>query len=409
MAFSSKRRVVVTGLGVISSLGIGWQEFWKNLIAGKSGISKITSFDTSQYDRHFGGEVKNFHPAKFMNRHKADTLGRTSQMAIAAAKLALRDAHFPIKNSNKHNIAFCIGTTGGERKLIETINGDVAKNRRVTLRQANQKLVATVTENLAFSVGQELGLTGFFSVFSTACSSGNYAIGQGFDLIKRGRYDYAIVGGADSFSQMVPTGFGRLQAIAPKKCQPFDKNRRGMIPGEGAGFLFLETLESAKKRNAKHYAEILGYGMACDAFHITEPHVEGVSKAIRKALENSKISPREVDYFNAHGTGTKENDLTESLAVNSVFGKYAKNLPVTSIKSMLGHTMGAAAALEAVSCCLSLKDGIIPPTINLKKIDPECQIKCVRGKSLKRKIKVALNNSHAFGGNNACLILQSKS
>src|SRR3989338_6923612 len=223
---NSNRRVVVTGLGVVSSLGIGWQEFWKNLLAGKSGISKITAFDTSKYDRHYGGEVKNFDPLRFMSKKRVATIGRSSQIAIAAAKLTLSDAQISLSKINKGNVAVCIGTTGGERRLIELYNRDRILNKGKIL--AKDRFPACATENL---------------VSSTACAAGNYAISKGFDLIRTGRFDYALVGGADGFSQMVYTGFCRLNAVAPGKCQPFDKNRQGMIPGEGAGMLMLERSE----------------------------------------------------------------------------------------------------------------------------------------------------------------------
>ena len=273
------RRVVVTGLGVVSSLGIGWREFWKNLLAGKSGISKITAFDTSQYDSHYGGEVKNFDPAQFMSRKRVATIGRSSQMAIAAAKLALTDAHVFLSKINKHNVAVCVGTTGGERRLIELYNRDRILNKGKTL--VKDRFPACATENLSSSINRELGFTGYMSVLSTACAAGNYAISRGFDLIRVGRFDYALVGGADGFSQMVYTGFCRLNAVAPEKCQPFDKDRQGMIPGEGAGMLLLESLETARKRRAPIYAEVLGYGMSCDAYDLTEPSVAGITHALQ--------------------------------------------------------------------------------------------------------------------------------
>ena len=398
------RRVVVTGLGVVSSLGIGWQEFWKNLLAGKSGISKITAFDTSKYDRHYGGEVKNFDPLRFMSKKRVATIGRSSQIAIAAAKLTLSDAQISLSKINKGNVAVCIGTTGGERRLIELYNRDRILNKGKIL--AKDRFPACATENLASSINREFGLTGYMNVLSTACAAGNYAISKGFDLIRTGRFDYALVGGADGFSQMVYTGFCRLNAVAPGKCQPFDKNRQGMIPGEGAGMLLLESLETAKKRRAHIYAEILGYGMSCDAYDMTEPSVLGVTKALQKALKSSNISPDEVDYISAHGTGTIENDAAECQSINRVFGKRTPKIPVSSIKSMLGHTMGAASAFGAIACCLAIKDGQIPPTINNEKNDPQCKIDCVPNKGRKHRVRIALNNSQAFGGNNACVILK---
>ncbi len=242
--------------------------------------------------------------------------------------------------------------------------------------------------------------------FSTACAAGNYAIGQAFDLIKAGKADYVLAGGADSISRIVFTGFSRLFAMAPEKCQPFDKNRKGLLQGEGAAILFLETLESAQKRNVNIYAEILGYGLSCDGYHMTTPSVEGVSKAMKKAIFNSKVKLSEVDYISAHGTGTRENDKAECHAINKVFGERTKQIPVSSIKSILGHTMGAASAFETIACCLVIKNNQIPPTINFYTNDEECDIDCVPNDSREKEVGVVLNNSQAFGGNNACLVLK---
>ena len=403
---TQNRRVVVTGLGVVSSLGIGWQEFWKNLLAGKSGISPITTFNITQYEHRYGGEVKNFDPTKFMSQKRANTIGRATQMTIAAAKLAVTDAHISLSMTDKRNIAVCVGTTGGERRLIEMCNRDRILNRKSTIAQ--ESFVACATENLASGINRELGLQGYMSVLSTACAAGNYAIGLGFDLLRSGRFDYALVGGVDSFSQMVHTGFSRLNVVAPERCQPFDKNRKGMIPAEGAGILFLESLEMAQKRQACIYAEILGYGMSCDAYDMTEPSVIGVTKVLQKALKNSKVDADQIDYISAHGTGTIENDAAECLAFNRVFGKRTSRIPVSSIKSMLGHTMGAASALGAIACCLAIKNDQIPPTINHEKDDPQCRIDCVPNKRRKKELKIVLNTSQAFGGNNACVVLVKK-
>jgi len=397
------RRVVVTGLGVVSSLGIGWQEFWKNLLAGKSGISKITTFDTSQYERHYGGEVKNFDPTQFMSRKKAERLGRASQMAIAASKLVLEDSKLDFQSIDRERTGVCIGTTAGEIQLLEKLDDYKFQKRK---KFNNSLIMAYPSSALSTNVSLEYKFNNRSYVFPTACASGNYALGYAFDQIRLSKLNYALAGGADAFSRIVFTGFGRLYAIAPEKCQPFDKNRQGMIPGEGAGMLLLESLETAKKRRAHIYAEVLGYGMSSDAYDMTEPSVIGVSKALQKGLKNSNISPDEVDYISAHGTGTIENDAAESQSINKVFEKRTPMIPVSSIKSMLGHTMGAASAFGAVACCLAIKDGQVPPTINHEKNDSQCKIDCVPNKSRRHKVKIALNNSQAFGGNNACLILK---
>ncbi|MDI6605666.1 MAG: beta-ketoacyl-[acyl-carrier-protein] synthase family protein, partial [Candidatus Omnitrophota bacterium] len=242
-------------------------------------------------------------------------------------------------------------------------------------------------------------------VIPTACAAGNYAIGYAYDLIRLGRADMMLAGGADAFSKIAFTGFNRLLAIAPQVCQPFDKNRKGMMVGEGAATLVLEPLEDALNRGADIYAEILGYGLSCDAHHMTAPYSEGIKEAIERSLQESNLAVDDVGYFSAHGTGTPSNDKEECLAIKKAFGDYAKKLPISSIKSMLGHTMGAASAIEAVTCCLVLKNGIMPPTINFKTPDPECDIDCIPNTARSGKVDIALNNASAFGGNNACLAL----
>ncbi len=396
------RRVVVTGLGVVSSIGIGWEMFWQNLIKGESRVSKITSFDTLFHDRHVGSEIRDFQPERFINKTKIPKLGRASQMAIAASKLAIGDAKFSLDESNRNEVAVCIGTTGGEIQLLENFNDC----RFFKLKRFNNYLIPSLPwSSLASIVAQELKLTNQVCSFATACAAGNYAIGQAFDLIKSGKVDYALAGGADAISRIAFTGFGRLFAVAPEKCQPFDKNRRGLLPGEGSGMIFLETLESAKKRGALIYAEILNYGLSCDGHHMTTPSVDGVAKAMRKAILNSHIHSSDVDYINAHGTGTRENDRVECQAINRVFGTRAEQIPVSSIKSILGHAMGAASALEAIACCLAIKNNQIPATINFSDRDDECDIDCVPNESRKRDISVVINNAQAFGGNNSCLIV----
>lgn len=396
---SKHRRVVVTGLGVISSIGIGWEEFWKNLIAGKSGISSVTLFDTKDYERHLAGEVKNFEPSKFVSKNLWKFIGRTSQMLIAASKLALKDARFPIKNLNSSKVSVCVGTTTGEIGILEKFNNLSIKQQSGI---ENKRLISLFPSNsLSSNIALELKISGQNCIFATACASGNYSLGYAYDLIRSGKVNYALAGGGDGLSRIVFTGFNRLIAIAPEKCQPFDKKRKGMIPGEGAGILFLESLEEAKHRNAHIYAEILGYGLSCDGTHMTNPSVKGISMAIKRAIKEANVETGDIDFINAHGTGTIENDKAESAAISKLFGR---EVPVSSIKSMLGHTMGAASALEAISCCLTLQYQQLPPTINYEIPDLECAINCVANFSRFCKVNLVLNNSQAFGGNNAGLI-----
>lgn len=399
---NGKIRVVVTGMGVISSIGFGKDEFWKNLINGKSGISKVDAFDTSDHSTHFGGEIKNFNPQGFMSRKKAKIMARASHLAIAAAKLALKDAELDYKKSSLDNTAVFLGTTGGESQKIEEMDAVWVKKGVEAIDGLS--IIQYPVSNISSNVAREFRVKGKTQIFTTACAAGNYAIGYGFDFLKLGKADMVIAGGSDAFSYLSYTGFNQVRAVAPEMCQPFDKNRKGMIPGEGAGILVIETLGSALKRKVPIYAEIIGYGLSCDAFHMTKPQVEGVTACIDSALKRSGISPEDVDYINAHGTGTHFNDKTESAAVKNIFGD--RKVPVSSIKSMLGHTMGAASAIEALTCCMAIKNSIVPPTINYTTPDPDCDIDCVPNIARKQTVNIALNNGFAFGGNNACLVLK---
>jgi 3-oxoacyl-[acyl-carrier-protein] synthase II len=399
----NKRRIVVTGMGVVSSVGVGKDEFWKSIISGKSGISKVTSFNTKELRCHYAGEIKNFIPEDFIVKRKIQFLGRTSQLAIAATFLALKDSRLSLKNISKERTGVFLGTTMGEKPLEESIDVWIKEGND---KISKSKILQSSPSNLPANIADYFKLQGPNYLIPTACAAGNYAIGYGFDLIKKGDIDYAVVGGADSFSKLAFCGFHRLYAMAPERCQPFDKNRRGMLVGEGAGILFLESLESALKRNSKIYAEILGYGISCDAHHMTASHIEGIEKVIRKALKEADIQREEVDYINAHGTGTQGNDRTECAAIKNVFKEQYKTIPVSSIKSMLGHTMGAASAIEVLTCCLVVKENIIPPTINFETPDTECDIDCVPNRAKIKKVNIALNNGFAFGGNNSCLVIK---
>ena len=397
-----KRRVVITGLGVVSSIGIGVEEFWKNLIAGKSGISEIESFDTSNFPVHKGGEVKKFQPEDFIDRRKIKHLGRASQLAIAATKLALQDTF--LNNKETQEAGVFIGTTMGEIQELENININWLKNGITNIDRNSIYLFPT--NAISINVAIRFNFNGWNFLMPTACAGGNYSLGYAFDLIKNRELDIAFAGGSDSLSRIAFTGFNRLLAMAPDKCQPFDKNRKGMMLGEGAGVVVLESLEHAKDRGAKIYAEMSGYGLSCDAHHMTQPTSEGVASCVEKALANSSITAEDIDYISAHGTGTGQNDKVECSAFKRIFGVRLKTVPCSSIKSMLGHTMGAASALETIACCLVLRDQIGPPTINYATPDEDCDIDCIPNTAKKITASTVLNNSCAFGGNNACLIFQ---
>ncbi|MDP2156255.1 MAG: beta-ketoacyl-[acyl-carrier-protein] synthase family protein [Nitrospirota bacterium] len=394
-------RVVITGLGVVSSIGIGQEEFWQGLLSGKSGISPVNSFDATQHFSHNGGEVRNFDPDKYNFRDRQGSMSRATQMAVAAAELAVTDAGLHRDAISERNVSVCIGTTTGSIHIIEMINNYIIRGEAFPPELASQ----LPTHSTAAEVAGEFGISGNAWMFSTACAAGNYAIGYGYDLIRLGRADMVLVGGSDAFSRISFTGFNQFRAVAPGFCQPFDKNRKGMIPAEGAGVLVLESEESARLRNARVYAEVLGYGLSCDASHMTSPSVDGIVKCMIKAMKQAEIGPGDVDYISAHGTGTLNNDRAECAAIKEVFGERYSAVPVSSIKSMLGHTMGAASALEAIACSLAVAYDMIPPTINYETPDTECDIDCVPNTARRHTVNVALNNSYAFGGNNACVVL----
>ena len=396
------KRVVITGLGVVSSIGIGWQEFWQNLLEGKSGISPVTSFDTSNQFTHNGGEVKNFRPEEFIPYDRRRIMSRATQMAITAAHLAAADAGMNRESIGGSSVSTCVGATTGSIHVIERVNDYIVSNTAVPIDLVRQ----LPTHSTSALVAEALGLKGSAWMFSTACAAGNYAVGYGYDLIRMGRADIVFVGASDAFSRISFTGFNQFRAIAPDRCQPFDRNRQGMVPAEGAGVLVLESAECALARNSRIYAEVLGYGLSCDAKHMTSPSVDGIVKCMRKAMKEAGIGPEDVDYISAHGTGTLNNDRAECAAIKEVLGSSYAVVPMSSIKSMLGHTMGAASALEAIACSLSIVNNLLPPTINYETPDPECDIDCVPNAARRHEVNIALNNSYAFGGNNACLIMK---
>lgn len=399
----NKPRVVITGLGVVSSVGTGKDEFWSSLLSGKSGITEVSLFDTSGFKYKCGGEIKDFKAEDFMPKRRVKFIGRASQLAIAASAMAVLDSGVNIKKVQGTRMGVMVGTTNGERPLEELLQAWAKGGLKDIDRQ---RIMQSSANNISANVAVHFKAQGQNYLFPTACAAGNYAVGYGFDLIRKGELDYVLAGGVDAFSYYGFTGFQRIYAMAPEKCQPFDKNRKGMMLSEGAGMVLLERMDLAVKRNAQIYAEILGYGLSCDAFHPTAPNVDGVAKAMEKALNAAGLDYRAVDYISAHGTGTKTNDKVECQAIKNVFKDRYRNIPVSSIKSMLGHSMGAAAAIETITCALVVKEDIIPPTINYETPDPECDIDCVPNYARKQRVVIALNNGFAFGGNNATLVIK---
>ncbi|MCP2167073.1 beta-ketoacyl-[acyl-carrier-protein] synthase family protein [Goodfellowiella coeruleoviolacea] len=395
-------RVVLTGLGVVSNIGIGASEFAEGLRAGRSGAAPITTFDTTGFAHANGCEVTGFDPEAVLTRVPVDDLGPATRFAVAAARMAVEDAGLDEELLRGRRGLVSVGTTDGESQDLDRL---VETDVRLGAGHRDTRLAERIPAGrLSSSVAAELGLTNVEPVtIGTACAAGNYAIGHGYDALRAGEVEFAICGGADAVCRKTFTGFYRLGTIAPDHCRPFDRNRRGILTGEGSGMVVMETLTSALDRGAPIYAEVLGYGLNCDAHHPVAPDRASVARCIRLALDDAGVAPAEVDLISAHGTGTKANDVTEARAIHDVYGGEPPR--VVSLKSMLGHTMGAASALAAIACALAITHEFIPPTINHVETDPDCRIDCVPNQSVRADLRIVQNNGLAFGGNNAVLIL----
>jgi len=395
-------RIAVTGVGLVTPIGAGRDEVWEGLLAGRSGFAPVGSFDASRFNAQIGAEVHGFDPAPWVRTLDPGRLGRASQLAIAAARMALEDAELSSFASSRAGVV--MGTTSGEPREVERFNDRYLAGEMAGLDAGFMGLYPC--HMIAAHVAREVGCGGPVTMIPTACAAGNYAIAHAFGLLRDGKADVMLAGGADAFSRITYAGFSRLGAIAPERCQPFDRHRKGMIPGEGAGVLVLEPLEKARARGARVYAEVAGYGLSCDAHHMTAAHPEadGAVRAMEKALADAGIGAVDVSYISAHGTGTPTNDRLEILAVQRVFGKAAERTPMSSIKSMIGHTMGAASAIEAAVCSLAVATGRIPPTMNLE--EPDGDLDYVPKQFREHDVRVAMNNAYAFGGNNASVIFR---
>ncbi|GFN29928.1 beta-ketoacyl-[acyl-carrier-protein] synthase family protein [Paenibacillus xylaniclasticus] len=398
------KRIVITGLGVLSPIGSGKDAFWRGICDGTVGTGPVRTFDTRLFDVHNGGEVKDANPLDYVTKLDPSSIGRTTHLAIAAAKMAQSDAGWTGEEYESWRVGVCFGTTMGNSSIIEdNTNLLVSEQRR-----ASHSLWSNYPQHsISSSVAEELGLEGPSMVVPTACAAGNYAISWGKELIEDGLADAVIVGGSDAMSRACYTTFHRLGAIAPEICQPFDKGRKGMMVGEGAAALVLEDYERAAARGATIYAELLGYGLSCDAHHATAPHPEGLGAVLsmQRALQSAGVEPEQISYISAHGTGTKANDATESVAIRRMFGERADEVPISSIKAMMGHTMGAASAIEAVTCALAIAHGVLPPTMNYNEPDPECVSNVVPNAISRQPVRYALSNSFAFGGNISTILM----
>jgi 3-oxoacyl-[acyl-carrier-protein] synthase II len=335
-----------------------------------------------------------------------EAIGRASQFAIASARLATADAELTLGGLDPRRIGVVVGTTSGEPHFIEALDDALLGERPEQVDRAFVRRYPSHT--IAAHVAAELRLRGVAVTVPVACAAGNAALAFACDAIRTGAADAVLAGGADVLSRITYAGFSRLGAIAPERCQPFDRDRKGMIPGEGAAMLVLESAEHARARGVRAYAEIAGYGLSCDAHHMTAGHPagDGAARAMRMALDSAEVAPEQVSYISAHGTGTPVNDRLETLAIKRVFGRAAFKIPVSSVKSMLGHAMGAASAIEAAVCALAVATDSIPATMHLDHTDPACDLDYVPNKARKHRVDVAMNNAYAFGGNNSCLLLR---
>jgi len=398
----SDGRVVITGIGVVSSIARGTPAFLRALREGRSCVSPIRAFNTMGYPYANATEVQDLGPGHPEYDDLLPTHGRSSIFALLAAREAVEDAQLSLAQLQHHHCGVTVGTTDGESQVIDHIVRSWHDTGPHKI--ASKTWAKAGPHRISQSVAHDMNLPGETLTIATACAAGNYAIGHAYDLIRAGEAEVMLCGGSDSVCRKTFTGFFRLGAITPDVCRPFDTNRKGILTGEGAAMLMLESRENAQRRGAEIYAEILGYGVNCDATHMVAPDRISIAECIRIAHRRAGISPSEVDLISAHGTGTRTNDQVESSAIQEVFGERLP--PTISIKSMIGHTMGAASAMGAVACALALKESFIPPTINFSTPDPACPVDCIPNKARHASLNVVQNNGFAFGGNNAILILK---
>jgi nodulation protein E len=399
------RRVAITGMGAISALGRDVSEFAAAVLQGKSGIRRIESADCSALRFPNGAEVRGYSHHPYFDDRRADFLDRFAQFAVIAAREAVAGAAVEWTNELRETAAIITGSCVGGQSTEDIGFHEVYKLGHNRVHPLT--IPKTMANAGASHISMEFGVTGPSFTISTACSSAGHAIGQAFWMIREGITDLAITGGSEApFSFGILKAWEAMRVVSPDTCRPFSKDRRGMILGEGAAMFVLEPLEAARARGARIHAEIVGFGMSADANHITQPSAEGAARAMRAALKDARLAPEQIGYINAHGTATPANDVTETAAIRSVFGPHAGRLAISSSKSMHGHALGAAAALECLAATLALRDGILPPTANFNEYDPECDLDVIPNCPRKAEVEYALSNSFAFGGLNAVLALR---
>jgi 3-oxoacyl-[acyl-carrier-protein] synthase II len=404
------KRVVVTGLGAITPIGNTLAEYWDGLLSGRNGIAPITLFDSSRHDCRMAGEVKGFDPHQYMERKEAKRMDRFAQFGVSASKQALADAQFVINDLNAEQVGIIIGTGIGGLKVLED-------QQEIYLTRGPDRcspfMIPMMIANMAAGLTAiHTGAKGPNNCTVTACAAGSNAIGDAFRLVQRGYAQAMICGGTEAaVTPLSVAGFAACKALSTRNddptraCRPFDRDRDGFVMGEGSGILILEELEHALSRGAKIYAELVGYGMTCDAYHITSPVPggEGAARAMQMALKDAGITPEQVSYINAHGTSTPANDSTETAAMKTALGEHAYNVAISSTKSMTGHLLGGSGGIEAVATVMAVANDRIPPTINLENPDPACDLDYVPNQSRQQTVEVALSNSFGFGGHNVTL------
>lgn len=406
-----RRRVVVTGMGILCPTGNNIKEAWENAAAGKTGIRSIQRFDTSHLENHFGGEVKNFDPEEFLGRREARRTDRVTQMALYATKQAIEDSSLEVNDDNRYDVAVVVGSgIGGISSIFDSIKAYIEKGPKAV----SPLMVPMMLPDAPSSkISMTYGLRGPNFAISTACATGNNCIGEATEIIRRGQAKVAVAGSSEAgLVEVAIASFNNMTAISrrndePERAsRPFDKDRDGFVIAEGAAILILEDLEHALARGAKIYAEILGYGHTSDAHHVTAPLEtgEGAATAIEFALKDAELSPADIDYINAHGTSTPLNDKSETLALKRALGEQAYSVPISSTKSVTGHLMGAAGSVEAVFTIQALLHNFVPPTVNLDNQDPECDLNYTPHVGIEHEIEYAMSNSFGFGGHNAVLI-----
>jgi 3-oxoacyl-[acyl-carrier-protein] synthase II len=398
-----RKRVVITGLGTVSAVGATTPEFWDALVQGRDGTKPITAFDPSPYRTKIAAEVSPFDPTQYFSKKESRRLSRCDQFGLVAFREAWKSACFDREPVNRERAGVILGAGSGgilsvERYFREFYGG--SKNPSPSLLISYS--LATTTDLIAI----ESGLKGPRSTTATVCSSSSASIGVAYEMIQMGLADLMVTGGSDSLCEVSYSGFSSLKLVDPENCKPFDRRRQGLVLGEGAGILILEDLDHAKRRGAPVHAEVLGYGICADAYHLTapEPQGEGVERVIRLALSHAGVSADRVDTINAHGTATPLNDIAETRGIKRVFGERAREIPISGIKSMIGHCLGAAGGIEAVATVLTVENGLIPPTIHYEVPDPLCDLYYTPGRSIRKDVRIGISNSFAFGGNNACLV-----